>query len=244
MKPREAGALQHPPTMQRGVPEPQRLHLPSREPDACPASLTRVRSPQNKDLSPHGAQRDGSKPVFLPPCSGRRPFASGTYFVLRRLCKGFGNVVFPLHGVGNGTAEASQFSAGAAGRMVSTWDRAPGPGQHSGSWLLCPGRSVPAGAQRAATRLGRRRILAWNNSERPVLQLPQAIGHDLEGPLGPTNPHAGPRRFPGARRGQERPRLGGWASGWGAPAPLSHTNAHETWGCGAPLFYFHSRVCV
>lgn len=103
MKPREAGALQHPPTMQRGVPEPQRLHLPSGEPDACPASLTRVRSPQNKDLSPHGAQRDGSKPVFLPPCSGRRPFASGTYFVLRRLCKGFGNVVFPLHGVGNGS---------------------------------------------------------------------------------------------------------------------------------------------
>lgn len=107
MKPREAGALQHPPTMQRGVPEPQRLHLPSGEPDACPASLTRVRSPQNKDLSPHGAQRDGSKPVFLPPCSRRRPFASGTYFVLRRLCKGFGNVVFPLHGVGNGSAARS-----------------------------------------------------------------------------------------------------------------------------------------
>lgn len=159
MRPREAGPLQHPPIMQRRLPEPQLLHLLNGELDACPASLRRVRNPQNKDLLPDGSQQNWSKPVFFPPGSGRRPFASSTYFILPRLWKGFVNLIFPLRSVGNRSAVRSarrglpalSSSHGTHGLHV---EPDVGPGRHSRAWLLCPGRSVPAGAQRARTRLG------------------------------------------------------------------------------------------
>lgn len=64
MKPREAGALQHPPTMQRGVPEPQRLHLPSGEPDASSIKLTPC-------LINEGAEPTKQRPVAARGAAGR-----------------------------------------------------------------------------------------------------------------------------------------------------------------------------
>lgn len=82
MKPREAGALQHPPTMQRGVPEPQRLHLPSGEPDACPASLTRCGAHKTKTCRRTGRSGTGANPCSsrLAPGEGRSRLARTSFF--------------------------------------------------------------------------------------------------------------------------------------------------------------------